>query len=320
MRFLLQFAALALGFAVSAAPAHAETYPDRPIQLIVPFAAGGSVDFVARQLAQELQKSFPKGVVVVNRAGASATIGTRAIATAAPDGYTIGLINIAHVSNPALGPVPYDPIKDFAPVSLATRIPSMLIVHQSFPANTVQELIAMAKAKPGALSYGSVGLGTSNHLPMELLLNMTGAKMLHVPYSSTGGLNADLLGGQVPIGFTTVPTGVARVKTGKVKALGVASPKRLAVLPDVPAIAETVPGFEFADWNAVVAPAGTPPEIVAHLHDAVVKAMGTPEFRRRMNEFGAEVVGSTPQELGEFLHAELLKWDKVIRAAGITKH
>jgi tripartite-type tricarboxylate transporter receptor subunit TctC len=303
-----------------AGSAKAQDYPSKPIRLVVPFAAGGATDVLARLVGERLTASLGQQVVVDNRPGAGGNIGSDLVARAEPDGYTILMGAVGtHAINPSLYPkMPYDPVKDFAPVTLVASVPNVLVVNPEVPANSVQELIDLAKAKPGELNFASSGNGTSIHLSGELFKAMTGTDIVHVPYKGSGPAVTDLLGGQVQMMFDNMPSSLPHVKAGKLRALGVTSAKRSPALPEVPTIAEAgVPGYDATSWFGILAPAGTPEPVVMRLQGAIVQALGEPEMRQRMADLGAEPVGDTPAEFGQFIAAELAKWAKVVNDAGV---
>ena len=305
---------------VLAGPAQAQDYPTKPIRLVVPFAAGGATDVLARLVGERLTASLGQQVVVDNRPGAGGNIGSDIVAKAEPDGYTILMGAVGtHAINPSLYPkMPYDPVKDFAPVTLVASVPNVLVVNPEVPANSVQELIDLAKAKPGELNFASSGNGTSIHLSGELFKAMTGTDIVHVPYKGSGPAVTDLLGGQVQMMFDNMPSSLPHVKAGKLRALGVTSAKRSPALPEVPTIAEAgVPGYDATSWFGILAPAGTPEPVVTRLQGAIVQALGEPEMRQRMADLGAEPVGDTPAEFGQFIAAEIAKWAKVVNDAGV---
>lgn len=313
-------AALLLAVTSLAPAAFAQgTYPNKPIKMIVPYAAGGPTDVLARVMAQKLGDTLGQNVLVENKPGASGIPGTDAIAKATPDGYTIGLSTIGPLAvNPSLlSNVPYDTLKDFAPVMLLARSYSMLAVHPSVPANNMRELVALVKANPGKYSYATGGVGTTQHLSGELLSNVAGIKMLHVPYKGEGAAQTDLLGGQVHMMFTSTIVANTHVKAGKLRAIGVASAQRLPSIPEVPAIAETYPGFEVTAWFAMVAPAGTPEPIVKRLNDGLQAVLKTPEVVKKLEDLGALPAGGPPSDLTALFRTELPKWRDVIRTGNI---
>lgn len=312
----LVLASLALAALLCAAPTPAASFPDRPIKLVVPFPAGATTDVVGRAIAQWLSLSLGQQVVVENRAGAAATIGTSYVANAKPDGYTLLLgISSSMVVAPVFTTVPYDPAKDFAPISIAASAPFAMVVHPSVPAKTTQELIDLAKAKPGILNMASSGEGSSAHLTGELFKSMAGIDMTHVPYKGGAPAMTDLIGGQVEVLFDIVSATLPHIAAGKIRALGVSSTERLASAPDIPTIAETVPGYESGAWFGVLAPAGTPPEIVALLNAEIVKAVSRPENRKFLADRGLQPLGSSPEEFSARIRDDLVKWAKVVKEA-----
>ena len=306
-----------LGF-VSAA--HADEYPTRPIRLIVPFASGGGNDTVARLVGESLGKRLGQPVVVDNRPGAGGVVGAEAAARAPADGYTLFLGGVgSHAINPNLHKdLPYDPIKDFAPVSLIASAPLILVVHPSLPAQSVQQLITFAKSHPGKLNYASNGNGSSSHLAAVMFASMTGIDMAHIPYKGLSPALADLLGGQDHLMFSSVVAILPQVRAGKLRALAVTSRKRMALLPDVPTVAESgVPNYETSSWYGVLAPAGVPPEIVRRLHDEIVKALAQDDMRKALAQEGAEPVGDSPEEFAKFIVAEKRRLGAVIESGKV---
>ncbi len=295
-------------------------YPVKPVRLVVPSSPGGGTDITARILAPKLTERLGQQVVVENRAGAGTMIGTEIVAKSAPDGYTLlmGLSTLA--INPAMyKKVPYDSVRDFAPISQVIAAPNMLVVHPSVPARTVKELIAFARARPGQLNYASAGHGTNPHLSMELFLSMTGLKVVHIPYKGLAPGIVDLLAGHVTLATATMLTGLPHVKSGRLRLLGTTGAKRAAVLPDQPTVAEAgVPGYEASQWYGVLAPAQTPKEIVARLHAEIVRILQAPDMRQKLAADGTDPVGSSPDEFARYIKSELTKWGKVARDAGIT--
>jgi len=312
---LLACLAAAISFV---SPARAE-FPERPITLVIPFAAGGSTDLVGRLVAEEMSKNLGQQVIVDNRGGAGGNLGAGYVAKAEPDGYTILMGTVAtHALNPAVyTKMPYDAVKDFAPISLLVTVPNVMAVHPSVPANNVKELIDLIKADPGKYSYASSGNGTPLHLSGELFKTMAGLpQLVHVPYKGSGPALVDVLGGQVPIIFDNLPSSTEHIKSGKLKGLAVTSPERAPAFPDLPAMNETLPGYETYTWNALFAPAGTPPEVVKKLNEAANAAVQKPEVKAKLAEFSATVVASTPEELGKHVEAELAKWAPIVKEAG----
>ncbi|SIP86457.1 Tripartite-type tricarboxylate transporter, receptor component TctC [Paracoccus thiocyanatus] len=313
-RRLLLGAAMALGLA----GAGAADYPDRPITLVIPFAAGGSTDVVGRIVADRMSQDLGQQVIVQNVGGAGGSLGGAQVAKAEPDGYTILMATVAtHALNPLiLKQKPYDPVADFAPVSLLVLVPNVLAVNPELPVNTVQELIDLAKAEP--LAYASSGNGTPLHLSGELFKAMAGVDITHIPYKGSGPALTDVLGNQVPIIFDNLPSASGHIASGKLRALGVTTAERAPSFPDIPAIAETLPGYETYSWNALFAPAGTPPEAIEALNKAALAAMADPAVVERMNEFSATIVASTPEELADHVTAEMAKWEPVVRDANVS--
>ena len=315
---VLKACALA-AFAISAA-AHAQVYPVKPIRMIVAYPPGGGTDIVGRTLAQKLGESLGQSVVVENRGGASGNIGTELAARAAPDGYTILMGNVApNAINVSLfKELPFDPVADFAPVSLVASTPNILVVHPSTRARTVKEVIALAKAKPGAFNFASAGVGSSSHLAGELFRILAGADIVHVPYKGAGPAMVDVLSGQVQLYFATMPAAMPHVKTGKLAPVAVTSARRSQALLDLPTIAESgVPAYEASTWYGVLAPAHTPSAVVARLHGDIAKILADAALHARLADQGFDPVGNSPEEFGAYIKSEILKWGKVIRDAGI---
>lgn len=301
-----------------AAAAAAQTYPAKPIRFIVPFAAGGSADIVARVLAPRLGAELGQQIVIDNRAGASAIIGVEAGAKAPPDGYTVTLGGFSsHVINAFLFPkLPYDPVRDFVAITVLTRIPNLFSAHPSVPAKTLRELIALAKSHPGQITYASSGSGSSQHLSGVLLEKLAGVKITHVPYRSGAPAVTDLLGGHVSTMFATMPSVAPHVRSGRLRPLGVTSATRSPAMPDVPSIGEIVKGYDIATYYSAHVPAGTPKEIVARLYAAFAKVLLAPDVKDRLAADGAEAVANTPDEFAAQLKAELVRWGPLIRESG----
>lgn len=308
--------------AMAASFAHAETaaqYPSKPIHLIVPFPPGGTTDILARDVAQKLSETWHQQVIVENRPGAGGNIGADLVAKAAPDGYTLVMGTVGtHAINPSLyKKMPYDHVKDFAPVVLVAGVPNVLVVNPSLPVHSVQELIAYAKANPGKLNFASSGNGTSIHLSGELFKSMTGVEMTHVPYKGSAPALTDLIGGQVQLMFDNLPSSLGFIKAGKLRALAVTSAARSATLPDLPTIAESgLPGFEASSWFGVLAPAGTPRDIVQKVNQAVAAWLDTPDAKQRLLAQGAIPAGGSPEAFAKHIDAETAKWAKVVKASG----
>ena len=296
----------------------AQTYPTKPVRLIVAAAPGGGSDFVARLLAQQLSPALGQPVVIDNRAGAGGNIAAELTAKAPPDGYTLIVVANSHASSVSLyRKLSYDPVKDFAPITQLTANFFFLTVHPSSPAKTVKEFVAFAKSKKGELTYASAGSGQGAHLGMELFKMLAGFDAVHVPFSGIGPATTALLGGQVNVALLTAPSTVPLMKVGKLRVLGVTGPKRLALLPEVPTVAESgYPGYEVNNWQGLLAPAGTPKEIVAKIYREIAKGLKAPDVVERFAGVGTEPVGSPPQEFAAFLQAEIAKWAKVIKQSG----
>ena len=297
----------------------AQTYPVRPIRLIVPYPPGGPTDFVGRIIAQKVSQYVGQQVVVDNRPGAGTIIGSELVARAAADGYTLlfGTGGGTFLAPLMLPKVPYDPLRDFAPITMLVQSPQVLVVHPSVAAGSVTELVALAKSKPGVLNFASVGTGTSPHLGGELFQALTGTKIVHVPYKGTAPAMTDLIAGQVQMMFTSMPTILAHVKSGKLRLLGTGGTKRSAVIPDTPAIGETVKGFELITWYGIFAPARTPDAIIRRLNAEIVKALKDPESHDRLASQGLEPTPMTPEELKRYTEQDTKRWAKLIKAAGI---
>jgi tripartite-type tricarboxylate transporter receptor subunit TctC len=299
----------------------ADKYPVRPIRLVCPYVPGGGADIFARTVAQKLTEALGQAVVVDNRAGANGGIGTDLVAKAAPDGYTLLLANSGPMTvNPVLyKKVAYDPVKDFAPVSLGAIYFYVLVVQPSFPAANLTDFIAQLKAKPGQMTYGSTGIGGGNHLSGELFNLMTGTQSIHVPYTGSAAALAALLGGQLNYMFDTVITAVPLIRAGRLRAFGVTAAKRAISLPDVPTLdALGLKGFELTQWQAIAAPAGTPKPVVDQLHREIVEALKKPDVMERLaTQGGSELVGNTPEEFTQVIKNDLAKYSKLVKAAGI---
>lgn len=299
--------------------ANAQDYPVRAVRLIVPFPPGGGADFVARLIQNRFAETLGQQVIVDNRAGASGILGTEIASKASADGYTLAMGTSNTMSaNVALFPkLPYDPLRDFAPISLIANQPNILAVHASLPVRSVKELIALAKSRPGQLNYASSGSGSSHHLSGELLKLMSGTNLVHIPYKGTGPAIQETLGGHVEVLFAGIAAVLPHVKSGRLRALGVTTATRSQILPDLPAIAEALPGYELSSWHGMFAPAGTPQAIIAKVHGAVANALKSVDVRERLATQGADALGSTPAHFREFLRADIEKIGKLIRAAGI---
>jgi tripartite-type tricarboxylate transporter receptor subunit TctC len=310
---------LAAGGASAQNPA--ANYPNKPIRFVVPYTAGGTTDILARIIAAKLTESWGQHVLVDNRPGAGGNIGTDLVAKAGPDGYTIVMGAIStHAINPSLyKSIPYDHIRDFAPITRVGLLPNVLVVNPSLPAKTVKEFIAYGKANPGKLNFASPGTGTSLHLSGELFKDMTGTDMVHVPYKGSTPALTDLLGGQVLAMFDNLPASLPHIKGGKLRPLAVTTARRTPALPDVPTMIEAgVPGFEVTSWFAVFAPARTPKEIVAKLNSEMVKILNSPDVKEKLAQQSVEAAPTTPEELAAFVKSETERWAKVIKATGAT--
>ncbi len=296
----------------------AQGYPGKPIRIVVPFAPGGGADIIARILGQKMTDSWGQQVVVDNRAGASGNIGAEIVAKAAPDGHTLLMASSALAINPSVyRSVPYDPIKDFAPITQPALLPNILVVHPSVPAKTVRDLIALAKSRPGQLAYASAGAGTGTHLAAEMFKLQAGVDMVHVPYKGGGAVISDLLGGQVALTFATLPSVMPYVKAGRLHALAMTTTKRWPGLPAVPTIAESgFQGFEISTWIGLLAPAGTPKDVVGKLHGEVTRILKLPDVRERFDSLGMEPVGDTPEQFAAYIRSELAKYAKVVKQSG----
>jgi tripartite-type tricarboxylate transporter receptor subunit TctC len=297
----------------------AANYPTKPVRLVVPFPAGGTTDILARAVAQKLSEAWGQQVIVDNRPGAGGNIGSDLVAKSKPDGYTLLMGTVGtHAINPSLYKnMPYDHVKDFVPVILVAGVPNVLVVNPSLPVHSVPELIAYAKANPGKLNFASSGNGTSIHLSGELFKAMTGVEMTHVPYKGSAPALTDLIGGQVQLMFDNLPSSLPFIKAGKLRALAVTSGARAAALPDRPTLAESgLPGFEASSWFGVLAPTGTPRDIVAKLNGAIAGWLASPEAKEKLLAQGAIAAGGTPEDFARHIGAETSKWAKVVKASG----
>jgi tripartite-type tricarboxylate transporter receptor subunit TctC len=312
-------AAIAFTSCVLVARANAQTYPVRQIRIMVPYAAGGAVDSVARIVAQRLSDLLGSTVAVDNRAGGATNIGSDLVAKAAPDGYTLLAASASQAVNVTLyRKMPYDLRTDLTGITLIGTSPELLVIHPSLPVKTVKDLIALARANPGGLTYASAGVASAGHISGELFKSMAKVDIVHVPYKGGVQPTTDLIGGQVTMFFSSLPTGIPHVKSGRLRALGVSSAKRFAATPEFPTIAEAgLPGYELVNWYALLAPSATPQDIIARLNAAAVKALAIPEVKERLTVEGVEVVGGTPQELNAFILKEIDKNANLIRIANI---
>jgi tripartite-type tricarboxylate transporter receptor subunit TctC len=313
------FAATLVLLCFALVPALAQTWPQKSIRVIVPFPAGGGTDVVARMVADHLSTLLGQPIFVENRGGANGAVGLAALNQSDPDGYTLGFTSDTPMTvNPWLyKDLSYDPLKDFLPVASAVRLPGMLAANPSLPANTIAELIALAKQKPDGLAYGTAGVGNFSHLAMVLFTQATGVKMLHVPYKGTGPMAMGIIGGEVQVEFNNVSTLLPYVDDKKLKVLAVAEPKRIPQFPDWPAVAETVPGFEMAPWVGLIAPAGTPKPVVDRLTEAMLKVMNDPAVVKQFADQQLTVMALPPDAFAKLIRADTDKWGKVVKAADI---
>ena len=316
-----RLAAIFIVFAclVSAPPARSQPYPTRPITILIPFPAGGSADTLARLIGAKLSDSLGQAVVVENKPGAGGNLGTDAVAKAAPDGYTLLLAPSSIAIAPSLySKLPFDPIKDFAPVTLIGSIPMVVVVNPEFPAKTILELVALAKAKPGEITYASAGNGSTNHLAVELFKIKTGIDMLHVPYRGNPLAIVDVIAGRVPVFFDFVLTGLPHVREGKVRALATTGAHRSAVMPDVPTVMEAgVPDFEASTWFGLYAPAGTKPAVVEKLNTEILAVLAMLVIRERLTALGVDIIAEGPQALAALTKSDLEKWGPIVQKAGV---
>jgi len=323
-RLLRALRLLPLVLAAALAPrlAHAQAldaWPAKPIRFILPFPPGGGTDILGRLIAERLTANLGQPVVTENRGGAGGNLGAEAAAKSAPDGYTIVLVAPSLAISPSMySKLNYDPVKDFAPVSLVATVPNVMVTSPAVPANTLAEFIRLAKTKPGEMNFGSGGSGTSNHLAGELFNIVAGVKLVHVPYKGVNLAMNDVLSGRIQLVVIGIPATVPNIKAGKLRALALVAPRRSPVLPDVPTVAEAgLPNFEVTTWYGILAPAGTPPPIVARLNAALVKVMHAPELKERLDALATDPVTSTPEEFAGLIRREIVKWRDVVRQAGL---
>lgn len=297
----------------------AQTWPTKPIRLINPFPPGGGATIIGRLMAQELTERLGQSVVFDNRGGAGGIIGMEIAARAAPDGYTFTMATASTVTiHPLLSKTPFDPIKDFAPVSHVSNVPLLLVVHPSVAAKSAKDFIALAKAQPGKLNFASSGKGTISHLAGELFKHNTGVNMVHVPFRGGGPALVDVLGGQVQVNFANILSSLPHVKGGRLRGLAVTSSKRSNAIPDLPALAETLAGYEVVQWNGMLAPARVPPAIISRLNSEIERILALPDMKSRLAADGADAVGGTSDKFGAFIRADIDKWARVIKAANVT--
>ncbi|MDB5809209.1 MAG: tripartite tricarboxylate transporter receptor family protein [Betaproteobacteria bacterium] len=316
-------AVLAVAFpllaAITSAPALAQPYPSKTIRMVVGYPPGGPTDLIARTVAQKLSPAVGQQVIVDNRPGASGMIGAELVVKAPPDGYTLLTVPITYAVTPSVYPkMPYDAEKDLAPVALVAAAPFILVVHPTLPVKTVKDLIALAKSRPGQINYASASTGGMPHLAGELFNLMAGVKLTHIPYKGAAPATIDLLAGQVSLMFNNMLSAMPHVKSGKLRAVAVTSAKRSSAVPELPTIAETIPGFEASGWYGAFAPAATPRDIIAKLNGEINKFMRSPDVTQRLAGDGVEAVTMTPAEFGIYLHNEIVKWGKVVKISGAT--
>jgi tripartite-type tricarboxylate transporter receptor subunit TctC len=314
-RLILLIAALATLFS----HAHAQTtrWPDRPVRLVVPFAPGGGTDILARQIAARFSEEFGQQFVVDNRGGAGGIVGSEIAARANPDGYTLCLVSTSYSANPALYKLSFDPVKGIAPISLVAAGPLIVVVNPTLPARTLKEFVALARAKPGSLNFGSSGAGSSIHLAFELFRQMSGTDMVHIPYKGTGPALADLIGGQIQFMFASAPSALPQIKAGKLRAIAVTTEKRALSMPDLPAVSEVVPGFQYSSWYGMWTAAGTPEALVSRLNDALGRTLKRNDVVERLRADGVEPAHSTAAEFSRLLSREIATWIKVAKAGNI---
>ena len=310
---------LAAAMTVVPAQAAAQTYPTKPVRLMVPFVPGGNTDIIARVVAPEMSKALGQQLVIENRGGGGSTIGTEVVAKSPPDGYTLLMVSAAHVINPAMiKKLPYDSIRDFAPISVVADVPTAFAIHPTLPVKNVKEFIALAKARPGQLNYSTAGRGTVGHLSAELLSSIAQIKMVHIAYKGTGQSITDLIAGHVQLQFSSMPAVINHARAGKLRLLAQTGEKRSAAAKDVPTMLESgVKGFVVSSGFGLLAPAGTPRPVIDRVHGALLKALAEPNVRNNLSGQGAEPVGNTPEAYDAFNKAEIAKWIKVARGAGI---
>jgi tripartite-type tricarboxylate transporter receptor subunit TctC len=308
---------LALTGALPTAQAQSGKWPERPVRVIVPFPPGGSPDVIARLLAPRLAEEFGQQFVVDNRAGAGGTIGAEIVARANPDGYTVIVVPSSYATSAALYKLPYDPVRGIASIAMIAAGPSILVAHPSVKATNLKEFIELARAKPGHLNFGSSGIGSTPHLAVELLRQMTKTDVVHVPYKGAGPAVADVIGGQIQFMVASGPALVPHVRSGRLRAFGVTTEQRSPVMPDVPAIGEFVPGYSVSGWNGMWAPAGTPKEIVLRLNQALARVLKQPEIQERLRADSREPAHSTPEEFAHVIARDIATWSKVVKMGNI---
>ena len=309
---------LILALTATLGSAWGQPFPVRSVRIVVPFAPGGGADVIARLLSQRLGESWGQTVVIDNRAGAGGTVGSDLVAKSPPDGYTLVMATVSThaVAASLYRKLPYDPVRDFAAITNLASIPNYLVVHPSVPARSVKELVALARSRPDQLIYASSGNGTSGHLSMELLKTMTGIKAVHIPFKGAGPGTIALVSGEVHMQFASVLPLTGPIQSGRLRALAISGARRSPSLPDIPTVAETVPGYEAVTWYGLLAPAGTAGPVISRIHGDAVKVVNTAEFRERMEKDGGTVVGNTPAEFSDYIKADIAKWAKVVKAIG----
>ncbi len=297
----------------------ADAYPSRPIRLVVPSGAGGVTDILARVVAEKLRGALGQQIVVDNRPGAGGIIGSDIVAKAAPDGHTLLIVFPSHPVNPSLYlKMPFDTIRDFAPITMVSSVTQVLLVHPTFPAKSVKELVAQAMERPGQFNFGSVGRGSLGYLSAELFASLTGIRIVHVAYKGAPQVMTALIAGEIQIYFNVPISALPQIKAGKVRALGVSTKSRLAILPEVPTIAESgVPGYEVIGWNGILAPARTPRTIIARLHGEIVKVLRSPDIVEQLAAQGVDLIGNTPEEFAAIIRSDVEKWARVLKSAGV---
>ena len=314
MNFKISVIAISAIF-LGATHANAQTYPAKSVRLVVGFGTGGGTDTLARVLSRKLADTWPQALVVENRPGADGSIATEIVAKSPADGYTLVMVSNAHTITPFQRKLAYDPVKDFAPVSLIGSNPNLLLLHPSLPAKTLKELIALAKSRPHEMAFASSGAGTSPYLTMELLKSITGMKLTHVPYKGSGPAVIDLIGGHVQLMFGAVSTTVSHLQNGRLRAIAISSPQRWPALSQIPTVAESgVPGFEASTWYGALAPVGTPQAIVNKLHTDMVAAITAPDIRKHLVDLGISTIASTPREFSDVIRNDMARWGKLIRS------
>ena len=317
---MMRLNAFAIALCLAAMPVAAQQYPAKPIRIIVAAAPGGGTDFIARVVAQKLTESLGQQVFVDNRPGAGSTLGFEAGVRAAPDGYTFNMITASWSINPALYPIKFDAATDYTPILLVARGPFVIVVHPSLPARTTRELVALAKAQPGQIIYGSSGQGAIVHLATELFLHTAGIRMTHVPYKGGGPALTDLISGQIQLVFATPQVGLPQVKAGRVRAIAVTTRERVTAAPDIPSASETVPGFEVTNWHGMLGPKGLPRGIVERMNAEVNKLIKARDLEDRLQANGVSAAGGSPEVLHDLIRREIDQWRKVVTAAGVKVH